>query len=96
MNLLQSTNVITFSMTHLIVTLCSQNKGQYYLRVVSFLIQQLNLYVDECEKGTSPLSTISHILTSVLSEEKSTREIGAKNGIFGVTLGLLTNLCQTT
>ena len=39
MNLLQSTYVITFSMIDLIVTLCIQNKGQYYLRVVSFLIQ---------------------------------------------------------
>lgn len=92
MNLLQSTDAIAFSMTDLIVTLCSQNKGQYRLRVVSFLIQQLKLCkVEGSEKDTSPLSTISHILALVLSEDSSTREIGAENGLVGVTLDLLTN-----
>lgn len=92
MNLLQSTDAIAFSMTDLIVTLCNQNKGQYRLRVVSFLIQQLKLCkVDGSEKDTSPLSTISHILALVLSEDSSTREIGAENGLVGITLDLLTN-----
>ena len=48
--------------------------------------------MDGSEKDTSPLSTISHILALVLSEDSSTREIGAMNGLVGVTLDLLINL----
>ena len=90
-NMLQSTYDIDFSMTDLIVKLCSQNKGQYYLRVVSFPIQEIKLCkVEGYEKDTNPLSTISHILVLVLSEDSSTREIGVENGLVGVKF-LLTN-----
>ena len=76
-NMLQITNSISFSMTDLVVALCNQNKGQYHLRVISFLIQQIKLCkVEGYEKDTSPLSTISHILALVLSEDNSTRKIG--------------------
>jgi E3 ubiquitin-protein ligase HUWE1 len=51
--------------------------------------------VDGSEKYTSPLSTISHILALVLSKDSSTREIGAENGLVGVTLDLLTNFKPT-
>ena len=51
--------------------------------------------MDGSEKDTSPLSTISHILALVLSENSSTREIGAENGLVGVTLDLLTNFKPT-
>ena len=47
--------------------------------------------MDGSEKDTSPLSTISHILALVLSDDNSTREIGEENGLVGVTLDLLTN-----
>ena len=43
------------------------------------------------EKDTSPLSTISHILALFFSEDNIIREIGVENGLFGVTLDLLTN-----
>ena len=94
-NLLQSTDAITFSMIDLIVTLCSQKKGWYYMRVVSFLVQQLKLCkVEGSEKDTSPSSNISHILELVLSEDISTREIGVENELVGVTLDLLTNFMR--
>ena len=51
----------------------------------SLLIQQLKLCkVDGYEKGTSPLSTISHIFSLFFSEDISTRDIGAKNGLVGI------------
>ena len=43
------------------------------------------------EKDTSSLSTISHILALVLSEDNSIREIRVQNGLVGVTLDLLKN-----
>ena len=50
--------------------------------------------MDGYEKYSSPLSTISHILSLVLSESSSTREIREENGLVGVTLDLLTNFMK--
>ncbi|XP_057852533.2 E3 ubiquitin-protein ligase UPL1 isoform X1 [Cryptomeria japonica] len=92
MNMLQSTDAIAFSMTDLIVTLCCQNKGQYRLRVVPYLVQHLKLWkVDGTEKDNSPVSTISHLLALVLSEDSSAREVAAENCLVSTALDLLTN-----
>lgn len=90
MNMLQSTDTIAFPMTDLIVTLCCQNKGQYRLRVVPYLVQHLKLWkVDGTEKDNSPVSTISHLLALVLSEDSSAREVAAENGLVAAALELL-------
>ncbi|KAJ4982419.1 hypothetical protein NE237_033256 [Protea cynaroides] len=91
MRLFQSTDSVAFPLTDLLVTLCHRNKGEDRPKVVSYLIQQLKLSPSDFSKDTSALCTISHILTLLLSEDGSAREIAAKNGLASTTVDILTN-----
>ncbi|OVA20116.1 Ubiquitin-associated domain/translation elongation factor EF-Ts [Macleaya cordata] len=91
MKLFQSSESIAFSLTDLLVTLCNRNKGEDRPRVVTYLIQQLKLCPSDFSKDTSMLCTLSHILALLLSEDGSTREIAAENGIVSTAIDILTN-----
>eukprot|EP00252_Welwitschia_mirabilis_P007759 TRINITY_DN1943_c0_g1_i1.p1 TRINITY_DN1943_c0_g1~~TRINITY_DN1943_c0_g1_i1.p1 ORF type:complete len:3671 (+),score=717.88 TRINITY_DN1943_c0_g1_i1:355-11367(+) len=92
MNLLQSADSVAFPVTDLIVTLCTHSKGQYRVRVVSYLVRQLkHCKVDGDNKDASLLSAISHILALLISEDSSSREAAAVNGLTGIALNLLSN-----
>lgn len=96
MKLLQSTDLLAFPLTDLIVTLCNQNRGQDCLRVLSYLIQKLKLFkLDSPEIESGPISTISHILALVLAEDGSEKKIAADNGIVSITLDILMNFNTT-
>ncbi|KAJ4975986.1 hypothetical protein NE237_001092 [Protea cynaroides] len=91
MRLFQSNDSVAFPLTDLLVTLCHRNKGEDCPKVVSYLIQQLKLCPLDFSRDTSALSTISHILALLLSEDGSTREIGAKNGLVSIAIDILRN-----
>lgn len=90
MKLFQSAT-IAFPLTDLLVTLCNRNKGEDRPKVTSFLIQQLKLSPVDLSKDTSALGMISHILVLLLSEDGSTREIAARNGIVSAVIDILVN-----
>ncbi|KAL2630710.1 hypothetical protein R1flu_015396 [Riccia fluitans] len=92
MNLLQNTDAVAvaFSLTDLLVTMCNRNKGQDRPRVISYLIQQLKqCNIEESQSDGSPLSTISHTLALVLSEDTTAREIAAEIGLVKIALEIL-------
>lgn len=90
MNLLQNTDAVAFPLTDLLVTMCNRNKGQDRPRVISYLVQQLKLCkVEVIASDTGPLSTISHTLALVLSEDSTAREIAAENGMVTIALDIL-------
>ncbi|XP_043690385.1 E3 ubiquitin-protein ligase UPL1-like isoform X2 [Telopea speciosissima] len=89
MRLFQSSDSVAFPLTDLLVTLCHRNKGEDCPKVVSYLIQQLKLCPSDFSRDTSALCTISHILALLLSEDGSTREIGAKNGLASTAIDIL-------
>ncbi|XP_042519571.1 E3 ubiquitin-protein ligase UPL1-like isoform X2 [Macadamia integrifolia] len=91
MRLFQSSESVAFPLTDLLVTLCHRNKGEDCPKVVSYLIQQLKLCPSDFSRDTSALCTISHILALLLSEDGSTREIGAKNGLVSTAIDILRN-----
>ncbi|CAK9180620.1 unnamed protein product, partial [Ilex paraguariensis] len=96
MKLFQSSDWMAFPLTDLFVTLCSQNKGEDRPRVISYLIQELKLCPLEFSKDASALCMISHTLALLLSEDGSTREIVAKNGIANVAIDILMNFKART
>lgn len=90
MNLLQNTDAVAFPLTDLLVTMCNRNKGQDRPRVISYLIQQLKVCeVETSASDTSPLSTISHTLALVLSEDSTAREIAAESRLVSIALDVL-------
>lgn len=91
MKLFQNSDLVAFPLTDLLVTLCNRNKGEDRPKVVLFLIQQLKLCPSDFTKDTGALCSISHILALVFSEDSSTREIAAENGVVSAVLDILFN-----
>lgn len=90
MNLLQNTDAVAFPLTDLLVTMCNRNKGQDRPQVISYLVRQLkSCKVEGSMTDTCPLSTISHTLALVLSEDSTAREIAAENGAVSIALDVL-------
>lgn len=96
MKLFQSSDSMVFPLTDLLVTLCSRNKGEDRLKVISYLIQQLKLCPLEFSKDTSALCMTSHTLALLLAEDGSTREVAAQNGIVSVAIDILMNFNART
>ncbi|KAL5803856.1 hypothetical protein ACOSQ3_030656 [Xanthoceras sorbifolium] len=87
--LFQSSDTLAFPLTDLLVTLCNRNKREDRPQVVSYLVQQLKLCPLDFSKDTSALCMISHIIALLLSEDGSTREIAAQNGIVSSAIDIL-------
>ncbi|CAA2959517.1 E3 ubiquitin- ligase UPL1 isoform X1 [Olea europaea subsp. europaea] len=96
MKLFRSSDSMAFTLTDLLVTLCSRNKGEDRAKVISFLVQQLKLCLPEFSKDASILCTISHTLALLLSEDGSTREIAAQNGVVSIAIDILMNFMAKT
>ncbi|KNA23829.1 hypothetical protein SOVF_020560 [Spinacia oleracea] len=92
MKLFQSGDSLAFPLTDLLATLCNRNKGEDRLKVASYLIQQLKLCSSDLSNDASAVSSISHILALLLSEDTDAREIAAQNGIVPVAIDILKNL----
>ncbi|KAK6947097.1 HUWE1/Rev1, ubiquitin binding region [Dillenia turbinata] len=91
MKLFQSSDSMAFPLTELFVTLCNRNKGENRPKVVSYLIKQLKLCPMEFSKDTSALCIVSHILALLLHEDRSSRDIAAKDGIVLAVIDVLMN-----
>ncbi|XP_054777632.1 E3 ubiquitin-protein ligase UPL1-like [Prosopis cineraria] len=89
--LFQSSDSVAFQLTDLLVTLCSQNKGEDRPKVTSYLLQQLKLCPKDFSKDNCALSVLSHIIALLLFDDGSTREITAQNGIVSTIIDILTN-----
>ncbi|XP_027346077.1 E3 ubiquitin-protein ligase UPL1-like isoform X2 [Abrus precatorius] len=89
--LFQSSDSVAFQLTDLLVTLCSQNKGDDRPKVISYLLQQLKLCPLDFSQDNCALSVLAHILALLLFEDVSTREIAAQNGIISTIIDILTN-----
>ncbi|KAL2483694.1 E3 ubiquitin-protein ligase [Forsythia ovata] len=96
MKLFRSSDSMAFTLTDLLVTLCSRNKGEDRAKVISFLVQQLKLCLLEFSKDASVLCMISHTLALLLSEDGSTQEIAAQNGVVSIAIDILMNFMGKT
>lgn len=92
MKLFHSGDSLAFPLTDLLATLCNRNKGEDRLKVASYLIQRLKLCSSDMSKDGSAVSSISHILALLLSEDTDAREIAAQNDIVAVAIDILKNL----
>ncbi|EPS70177.1 hypothetical protein M569_04584 [Genlisea aurea] len=92
MKLFQSSDSIVFSLTDLLETLCRRNKGEDRLKVTAYLVQQLKLNPLDLSNDNSPLGMILHTLALLLSEDSSTREVAARNGIVLIAVEILMNV----
>ncbi|KAH9607668.1 hypothetical protein KSS87_011637, partial [Heliosperma pusillum] len=89
MKLFQSGDSMAFPLTDLLTTLCNRNKGEDRQKVASYLIQSLRLCSTDLSKNASAVSSISHILALLLSEDTATREIASQNGIVSIAIDVL-------
>ncbi|KAI3703777.1 hypothetical protein L1987_73972 [Smallanthus sonchifolius] len=89
MKLFQSSDLLAFPLTDLLVTFCNRNKGEDRPKVMSYLTQQLKLCPLETSKETSTLCMISHTLALFLAEDVTTREIAVKSGIVSISIDIL-------
>ncbi|KAK9673731.1 hypothetical protein RND81_12G185600 [Saponaria officinalis] len=89
MKLFQSGDSLAFPLTDLLTTLCNRNKGKDRLKVASYLIQKLRLCSSYLSNNASAVSSITHILALLLTEDTATREISAKSGIVSIAIEVL-------
>lgn len=80
--LLQSKESLAFPVRDLLMTMCSQNDGQYRPNVISFIIDQIKRCnsVSDCG-NSSMLSALFHVLALILHEDAVSRETCLKNGL---------------
>ncbi|KAL1366395.1 hypothetical protein HN51_014224 [Arachis hypogaea] len=95
MKLFQSSDSVAFQLTDLLVTLCSQNKGEDRPKVISYLLQQLKICPLDFSKDNCALSVLAHIIALLLFEDGNTREIAAENGIISTIINILSNFNST-
>ncbi|KNA10493.1 hypothetical protein SOVF_143570 [Spinacia oleracea] len=80
--LLQSKDSLAFPVRDLLMTMCSQNDGQYRPNVISFIIEQIKRCNSVTDRGNSPmLSALFHVLALILHEDAVSRETCLKNGL---------------
>ncbi|CAL0306067.1 unnamed protein product [Lupinus luteus] len=89
--LFQGSDSVAFQLTDLLVTLCSQNKGEDRPKIISYLLQQLKLCPLDFSKDNCALSVLAHIIALLLFEDGTTREIAAENGIISTAIDILTD-----
>jgi len=91
MKLFQSGDSLAFPLTDLLVTLCNRNKGEDRPKVTTYLVQRLKLCSSDLSRDAGAVSSISHILALLLSEDTGAREIAAQSGIVSVAIDILKN-----
>ncbi|KAL9235242.1 hypothetical protein vseg_010019 [Gypsophila vaccaria] len=91
MKLFQSGDSLAYPLTDLLTTLCNRDKGKDRLKVASYLIWKLRLCSSDLSNNTNAVSSITHILALLLSEDTATREISAKSGIVFIAIEVLRN-----
>lgn len=80
--LLQSKESLAFSVRDLLMTMCSQNDGQYRPNVISFIIEQIKRCNSVTDRGNSSMmSALFHVLALILHEDSASRETCLKNGL---------------
>ncbi|KEH31409.1 E3 ubiquitin-protein ligase UPL1-like protein [Medicago truncatula] len=90
--LFQSSDSVAFQLSDLLVTLCNQNKGEDRPKVISYLLQQLKLCPLDFSTENCALGILAHVISLLLFEDGSTREVAAQNGIISTIIDILTNL----
>ncbi|XP_071733716.1 E3 ubiquitin-protein ligase UPL1-like [Rutidosis leptorrhynchoides] len=96
LKLFRSSDSMAFPLTDLLVTFCNRNNGEDRTKVISYLIQQLQLCPLEISKETTSLCMISHTLALLLAEDVTAREIAVKNGIVSISVDILTKFLAET
>lgn len=80
--LLQSKESLAFPVRDLLMTMCSQNDGQYRPNVISFMIDQIKRCNSVTDRGNSSmLSALFHVIALILHEDAVSRETCLKNGL---------------
>ncbi|KAH6778608.1 LOW protein: E3 ubiquitin ligase-like protein [Perilla frutescens var. frutescens] len=96
MKLFQGCDSMAFPLTDLLGTLCSRTKGEDRSKVISYLVQQLKLCPLDISKDSCALGMISHTLALLLSEDGTTREIAAQNGVVSIAVDILMSFMERT
>lgn len=88
--LLKSKESLAFPVRDLLMTMCSQNDGQYRPNVISFIIDQIKQCTSVTDRGNSSmLSALFHVLALILHEDAPSRETCLKNGLVELLSDLL-------
>lgn len=96
LKLFHASDSVAFPLTDLLGTLCSRNKGEDRAKVISYLVQQLKLCPLDFSKDACALGMISHTIALFLSDDGTTREIAAQNGIVLIAVDILMNFLAGT
>ncbi|CAA0815395.1 E3 ubiquitin-protein ligase UPL1, partial [Striga hermonthica] len=96
MKLFEGSDAMAYSLTDLLGTLCSTNKGEERSKVISYIVQQLKLCPLDFSNDSCTLGWISHTLALLLAEDGITREIAAQSGAAVVVIDILMNFMSRT
>ncbi|EFJ18137.1 ubiquitin-protein ligase, UPL1 [Selaginella moellendorffii] len=94
-NILQMKDAVIFTLTDLLVTISNYSSGRDRPLVVSFLVEQLKRCHAE-GADWNRLSTVSHLMALVLTEDTPAREVAAKSGLVGTSLEILASYNDTS
>jgi E3 ubiquitin-protein ligase HUWE1 len=88
--LLQIRESLAFPVRDMLVTICSQNDGQYRPKVLTFIIDRVReICAVPSMTGSSEISALFHVLALILHDDTAAREAALKAGLAKIALDLL-------
>ncbi|KAJ1685644.1 hypothetical protein LUZ63_017034 [Rhynchospora breviuscula] len=88
--LLQMRESLAFPVRDMLVTICSQNDGQYRPKVLTFIIDRVReICAVPTPTGNSEISALFHVLALILHDDSAAREAALKAGLAKIALDLL-------
>lgn len=88
--LLQMKESLAFPVRDMLVTICSQNDGQYRPKVLTFIIDRVReICAVPSLTGNSEISALFHVLALILHDDTAAREAALKAGLAKIALDLL-------
>ncbi|KAJ3671897.1 hypothetical protein LUZ60_007976 [Juncus effusus] len=90
--LLQTKESLAFPVRDMLVTICSQNEGQYRTKVLEFIIDRVReICTGTGQTGESEISALFHVIALILHDDMAARETASKAGLAKISLDLLTS-----
>jgi E3 ubiquitin-protein ligase HUWE1 len=90
--LLQMRESLAFPVRDMLVTICSQNDGQYRRKVLTFIIDRVReICAAPSMTGSCEISALFHVLALILHDDTAAREAALKAGLAKIALDLLSD-----
>ncbi|WOG91550.1 hypothetical protein DCAR_0310799 [Daucus carota subsp. sativus] len=88
--LLHMKDSLAFPVRDLLLLICSRNDGEYRSIVISYIIEQVKLFIVISDSGSSNmLASLFHLIALILNDDVASREVASVSGLVKVASDIL-------